>query len=219
MVQGIRKGIFQRLFSKSIIEHWNERKNPHNLDFLFVVGEFHRSSTRERCCYLPTSTSCVYIHTSLWTEPSESRHTWTRSVSWTQSSTWFEFFSTKKHSSTIEVSMDFSWWWSTMFESFSLRNIFKELRSDIPDFRIPKHGTLSGWARQGVLLLNACLTVEEHKANSHRGKGWEIFTVWDENNGHFHLTSWMRFIGRHYSIYQWSFFTSCLSTLGQRCSK
>jgi uracil-DNA glycosylase len=59
----------------------------------------------------------------------------------------------------------------------SLQNIFKEIKSDIPDFIIPKHGTLSGWARQGVLLLNACLTVEENKANSHKGKGWEIFTV------------------------------------------
>ncbi|CAF3673466.1 unnamed protein product [Rotaria sp. Silwood1] len=59
----------------------------------------------------------------------------------------------------------------------SLQNIFKELESDIPDFIIPKHGTLSGWARQGVLLLNACLTVEKQKANSHRDKGWEKFTV------------------------------------------
>lgn len=66
--------------------------------------------------------------------------------------------------------------------SFSLQNIFKELKSDIPDFRIPKHGTLAGWARQGILLLNACLTVEQHRANSHRGKGWEIFTVWRTSN-------------------------------------
>ncbi|UJR31228.1 hypothetical protein I4U23_018732 [Adineta vaga] len=58
----------------------------------------------------------------------------------------------------------------------SLRNIFKELQSDIPAVRIPKHGTLFGWASQGVLLLNICLTVENHRANSHKGKGWEIFT-------------------------------------------
>ncbi|CAF3999492.1 unnamed protein product [Rotaria sp. Silwood2] len=58
----------------------------------------------------------------------------------------------------------------------SLQNIFKELKSDIPDFIIPKHGTLSGWARQGVLLLNACLTVEQQKSNSHPNKGWEKFT-------------------------------------------
>jgi uracil-DNA glycosylase len=55
--------------------------------------------------------------------------------------------------------------------------MYKELKADIPDFEIPNHGTLSGWARQGVLLLNACLTVEKGKANSHKGKGWEKFTV------------------------------------------
>ncbi|CAF0997593.1 unnamed protein product [Adineta ricciae] len=58
----------------------------------------------------------------------------------------------------------------------SLVNMYKELKADIPDFVIPNHGTLSGWARQGVLLLNACLTVEKGKANSHKGKGWEKFT-------------------------------------------
>ncbi len=41
---------------------------------------------------------------------------------------------------------------------------------------IPKNGTLTGWAKQGVLLLNAILTVEERKPASHAGKGWEIFT-------------------------------------------
>jgi uracil-DNA glycosylase len=60
---------------------------------------------------------------------------------------------------------------------FSLVNMYKELKADIPNFTIPNHGTLSGWARQGVLLLNACLTVEKSKANSHKGKGWEKFTV------------------------------------------
>jgi uracil-DNA glycosylase len=60
---------------------------------------------------------------------------------------------------------------------FSLQNMYKELKADIPNFVIPNHGTLSGWARQGVLLLNACLTVEKNKANSHKGKGWEKFTV------------------------------------------
>ncbi len=60
---------------------------------------------------------------------------------------------------------------------FSLQNMYKELKADIPNFVIPNHGTLSGWARQGVLLLNACLTVEKGKANSHKGKGWEKFTV------------------------------------------
>ncbi len=57
----------------------------------------------------------------------------------------------------------------------SLVNIFKELRDDI-GFRIPNHGCLIPWAQQGVLLLNAVLTVRAHQANSHQGKGWETFT-------------------------------------------
>ncbi|MES2655847.1 MAG: uracil-DNA glycosylase [Bacteroidota bacterium] len=58
----------------------------------------------------------------------------------------------------------------------SLQNIFKELKADIPAFTIPEHGNLSEWAKQGVLLLNATLTVEKDKAGSHQGKGWEQFT-------------------------------------------
>ena len=58
----------------------------------------------------------------------------------------------------------------------SLQNIFKELKADIPEFTIPDHGNLSEWAKQGVLLLNATLTVEKDKAGSHQGKGWEQFT-------------------------------------------
>lgn len=58
----------------------------------------------------------------------------------------------------------------------SLQNIYKELKTDIPDFTIPTHGDLSNWAKQGVLLLNATLTVEKDKAGSHQGKGWEQFT-------------------------------------------
>ncbi len=58
----------------------------------------------------------------------------------------------------------------------SLQNIFKELSSDIPGFVIPEDGYLQKWAQQGVLLLNAVLTVRAHQANSHKGKGWEIFT-------------------------------------------
>ncbi len=57
----------------------------------------------------------------------------------------------------------------------SLLNIFKELQSDL-QIPIPKSGDLSGWAKQGVLLLNSVLTVEEGKAASHRAKGWEKFT-------------------------------------------
>jgi uracil-DNA glycosylase len=58
----------------------------------------------------------------------------------------------------------------------SLQNIFKELQSEYKDFQIPKHGDLSSWAKQGVLLLNATLTVEASKAGSHQNQGWEIFT-------------------------------------------
>ena len=57
----------------------------------------------------------------------------------------------------------------------SLKNIFKELESDV-GFRIPDHGELTSWAKQGVLLLNTVLTVREATPNSHKGKGWEKFT-------------------------------------------
>ncbi|MCL2063882.1 MAG: uracil-DNA glycosylase [Candidatus Cloacimonetes bacterium] len=57
----------------------------------------------------------------------------------------------------------------------SLENIFKELQSDLGCF-IPNNGFLEKWAKQGVLLLNSVLTVRANMANSHRGKGWEIFT-------------------------------------------
>ncbi|GAA4134801.1 uracil-DNA glycosylase [Sphingobacterium kyonggiense] len=58
----------------------------------------------------------------------------------------------------------------------SLQNIYKELQNDIPNFQIPNHGDLSHWAKQGVLLLNATLTVRAHVAGSHQKKGWEKFT-------------------------------------------
>lgn len=57
----------------------------------------------------------------------------------------------------------------------SLLNIYKELKSDIGCF-IPNNGYLIPWADQGVLLLNTALTVRAHEANSHKGRGWEIFT-------------------------------------------
>lgn len=57
----------------------------------------------------------------------------------------------------------------------SLRNIFTELQSDL-GIPPPAHGNLESWARQGVLLLNATLTVRANEAASHQGKGWEIFT-------------------------------------------
>ena len=57
----------------------------------------------------------------------------------------------------------------------SLINIFKEIEDDL-GIPAPKHGCLQSWAEQGVLLLNATLTVERAHAGSHQGKGWEIFT-------------------------------------------
>lgn len=57
----------------------------------------------------------------------------------------------------------------------SLRNIFTELKNDL-NIPIPKHGNLEKWADQGVLLLNATLTVRANQAGSHQKKGWEIFT-------------------------------------------
>ena len=57
----------------------------------------------------------------------------------------------------------------------SLKNIFKELKNDL-GCPIPQSGSLEKWAEQGVLLLNSVLTVRAGQPNSHRGKGWEIFT-------------------------------------------
>ena len=57
----------------------------------------------------------------------------------------------------------------------SLANIFKELKAEM-ECPIPRHGSLVSWAEQGVLLLNAVLTVREGEPNSHKGKGWETFT-------------------------------------------
>jgi len=57
----------------------------------------------------------------------------------------------------------------------SLKNIFKEIHSNL-NIQIPQSGDLSRWAKQGVLLLNATLTVKAHQAGSHQRKGWENFT-------------------------------------------
>ncbi|KAJ9107347.1 hypothetical protein QFC21_000797 [Naganishia friedmannii] len=62
----------------------------------------------------------------------------------------------------------------------SLRNIYKELGEELEAFKAPSHGRsrhLTSWARQGVLLLNTCLTVRAHEAASHSKKGWETFTT------------------------------------------
>ena len=58
----------------------------------------------------------------------------------------------------------------------SLKNIYKELSHSLENFNEPNHGDLSKWAKQGVFLLNTSLTVEAHKANSHKDIGWSIFT-------------------------------------------
>ncbi|MDG5787408.1 uracil-DNA glycosylase [Evansella sp. AB-P1] len=57
----------------------------------------------------------------------------------------------------------------------SLYNIYKELKDDL-GYEIPKHGHLQKWTDEGVLLLNTVLTVQAHEADSHQGKGWELFT-------------------------------------------
>ena len=57
----------------------------------------------------------------------------------------------------------------------SLRNIYKELNSDL-GIEIPISGYLTNWAKQGILLLNTVLTVRESEPNSHKNKGWEVFT-------------------------------------------
>lgn len=57
----------------------------------------------------------------------------------------------------------------------SLQNIFKEIECDLGEAPL-RHGNLERWAKQGVLLLNATLSVEAHKAGSHQNKGWETFT-------------------------------------------
>ncbi len=70
----------------------------------------------------------------------------------------------------------------------SLVNIFKELKSDL-GLEVPKHGNLEAWAKQGVLLMNASLTVNAGEANSHAKCGWQVFTdavikkVSDEKDG------------------------------------
>ena len=67
----------------------------------------------------------------------------------------------------------------------SLKNIYKELNHDL-GIAIPTHGNLLSWAKQGVLMMNAVMSVEKGKANSHRKFGWQIFTdhVMDVLNEH-----------------------------------
>ncbi|PEJ58587.1 uracil-DNA glycosylase [Bacillus sp. AFS002410] len=67
----------------------------------------------------------------------------------------------------------------------SLRNVYKELNSDL-GIEIPTSGYLNNWANQGILLLNTVLTVREGEPNSHKNKGWEVFTntILSELNKH-----------------------------------
>jgi uracil-DNA glycosylase len=58
----------------------------------------------------------------------------------------------------------------------SLRNIYKEIEKEYCPMKMPSDGDLSGWAKQGVLLLNVTLTVREDEPRSHEGQGWEDFT-------------------------------------------
>ncbi|UJF22981.1 uracil-DNA glycosylase [Shewanella sp. OMA3-2] len=58
----------------------------------------------------------------------------------------------------------------------SLANIYKELAQDIVGFSLPSHGDLTHWAKQGLLMLNTVLTVEQSLAHSHAKAGWEVFT-------------------------------------------
>ncbi|PID70161.1 uracil-DNA glycosylase [bacterium DOLZORAL124_38_8] len=58
----------------------------------------------------------------------------------------------------------------------SLRNIYQELQQNFPDFKPPHHGDLTAWATQGVLLLNAGLSVRKQSPNSHKDFGWHTFT-------------------------------------------
>lgn len=53
----------------------------------------------------------------------------------------------------------------------------RELANDIKGFKVPKHGNLEHWAKQGVFLLNACLTVRKATANAHQGKGFAIYIL------------------------------------------
>jgi uracil-DNA glycosylase len=77
----------------------------------------------------------------------------------------------------------------------SLKNIFKELQTDVKGFKPPLHGDLTEWAKQGVLLLNAVLTVKAHTPNSHANRGWENLTdaviKWlNRNNDHIVFMLW-----------------------------
>jgi uracil-DNA glycosylase len=95
----------------------------------------------------------------------------------------------------------------------SLQNIFKELSNDL-GYEIPENGNLENWAKQGVLLLNATLTVRANQAGSHQNKGWEQFTdkaiqILSENKDKLVFILWGKFaqakeqlidLNKHYVI-------------------
>ncbi len=58
----------------------------------------------------------------------------------------------------------------------SIKNIYREIKNEYPKYKIPKHGCLKKWSKQGILLLNSILTVEQNKPLSHKNIGWEKFT-------------------------------------------
>lgn len=105
---------------------------------------------------LPVVRFCGFRRLSV--RPSKGRYFGARPLSWASSSTW-ALFSVNDH---------------IPFPP-SLQNIFKEIESDL-GIPVPRSGNLTRWAQQGVLLLNATLTVEAHRAASHQGRGWETFT-------------------------------------------
>lgn len=82
----------------------------------------------------------------------------------------------------------------------SLRNIYKELASDL-NIDTPEHGHLASWAKQGVLLLNSVLTVEKSDPASHANQGWEVFTDYvisllSENKQHLVFLLWGAYAGK-----------------------
>ena len=87
----------------------------------------------------------------------------------------------------------------------SLMNIFKEIESDLGVKMPKKYGDLSAWAKQGVLLLNASLTVRADQANSHAGIGWQIFTdkiihILSEKKNHLVFILWGNFAKQKTSL-------------------
>jgi uracil-DNA glycosylase len=87
----------------------------------------------------------------------------------------------------------------------SLRNMFKELSLEYSEFKTPEHGDLTGWAQQGVMLLNAILTVEEKSPGSHQKLGWQHFTdsairTISENREHVVFMLWGAFAQKKQSL-------------------